>query len=130
MGKPTKNAMTIMIESGEQGIHETHNVLARAWRIIIHQHGMPGMTWNKLLDGYHHRRNLKTGTKAKFRDKGNISSALAKPKLSWGSFMIGLDVMRFTSIRIVFHLGKNGKTLVIPITVLTDDITDDIDQDI
>jgi len=129
MKKPKITVMTAMIDKGEVGIHETKNVLARVWRIILHQHGLSGVRWNKMLDGYHQRRNMRAGTKAKFLDKGNITSALVSDRLSWNTLMTGIDIMGFTSIKIVFHLGKRGVDLVIPITVLTDDLSESKEDD-
>lgn len=138
--RPTKNAMATLIESGVSGIMSTNHVLARLWRIILHQYTPAGRTFQRRLDDYVQHMNDKAERHGASPDhkgnrnmKGNYIRCLSKDTLTWKNLMIGLAIIGFSKVRFEMHLTRNGETNIIGIDVTPEDIPsllgDDEDED-
>lgn len=123
------NVMVELIEQGQKGILDTNNVLARVWRIALFRRGLDGAGWCTLMTQYQIKLNTRGSLKGKSNVKGNHTRMLAKPRLSWGGLMRGLDILGFSKVEIQFHLTRRGTTQVISMEVSPNEPLDDGDEE-
>lgn len=123
-----KNAMLSLLEKGEEGIHDTTNLLARVWRILLYQYGLTGHQWQRQITKYQEKINKISSKKGAASIKGNMTRRLAEPKLSWGTFMRGVDIQEIEKMEVTFRFHKRGDVREINMTVLKDQF-DTFDED-
>ena len=127
--KITSNAMLKVIEEGIPAIHESKNILARLWRIIIYKVCLNGQNWHTQLNKWQDKINRESTTKKLANVKGNITRALASPRMSWESLLRGLAILEFEKMDIQITLYKRGTNIVIPLSVdLTSLSEDDLEE--
>lgn len=124
-----KNSMVKLIESKEDGILSTNNVLARMWRIILFSYGLSGSSWQLLLDKYQTKMKHKHTVKGSANIKGNLTRQLAEDKLSWDGLINGLAILEFEKIEIELSLTKRGETRVVKLEATTDEFNIDEDRE-
>ena len=127
--KDKKNAMVNLIEKGEDGIDETHDVLARVWRITLYRYGLSLHQWHRLITKYQERVNRLSSEKGSANMKGIMTRRLAEDKISWGTLMRGFAILEFDKIEITFRLTKRNDVRDIKMVITNDelDIVEDND---
>jgi len=111
----SKNPMIDVIESGLQGIHSTTNVLAFIFRKVIWDINIDAPTWYKLLNDWQIMLSKSEMTQKQLAsDRGNTIRRLAKDKLQWSGFMLGLHILQIekVDIEMVFHRNDTILTTV------------------
>lgn len=95
-----------VINLGRAGIFDTDNTLAKIWRIVLFKFGITGRNWQKLISAYQLVQADGNSAKGASSIIGNLTGALAKDKISWGTLMRGFDVLKLTHISITLRVGK------------------------
>lgn len=120
--KDKKNAMVVLIEKGEDGIHETTNILARVWRIVLYRYNLSGHKWQSQITRYQERINKVSTRKGSANMKGNLIRRLAEDRLSWGSLMRGFSILEFDLIEITFRFTKRKDVKEFTIVMNNDEL--------
>lgn len=123
-----KNAMEVLINQGEDSIHETQNVLARIWRIVLVKYGVSFHQWHRSITKYQDKIIRISSKKGAANMKGNMTRRLVEDRLSWDTLLRGLAILEFDKIEITLRLTKRFETQEITIIVPNDEIVMD-DED-
>lgn len=120
--RKSKNGMINLIEEDEKGIHDTQNVLAKVWRILLIKTDIDIHKWNRLLTKWQDRVMKIHSKKGSANMKGNMSRRLAEPRLSWPLLMRGFSIYEIEKTEIIFRLHKRGEIIEIPFSVTNDEL--------
>ncbi len=123
-----KNPMINLINMGLSGIHDTSDILARLWRLLLYETSIKGHTWITLLSKYQKKLKTTHNEKEISSFKGNLTSTIAKDKISWSTLLRGIVVLGYTSMDIQLTLRKDNKTHILKLTV--NDLTKELENDI
>lgn len=103
------NPMARLIDSGVEGVHSATRSLTKAFCLLVYQ------VVNGKQTDFQHRMELwlsRTYPNASPREKssvkGNVSGALAEDKISWSTFMKGLDILGFNKAYVKMVLLKRN----------------------
>lgn len=126
-----KNAMVNLIESRLAGIHDTGDILAKLWRILLYELNIKGHVWLTLLGKYQKQLKNTQNEKEITNFKSNMTQLLSKDKVSWGNFIKGILILEFEAMDIQITLHKRGKTHVLKLTVdnLANQIENETEED-
>lgn len=127
--KKTKNGMINLIEKEDKGVHDTQNVLARVWRIVLVRSDIDVHKWNRLLTKWQDRVMKIHSKKGSANMKGNMSRRLAEPRLSWPLLMRGFSIYEVEKTEVIFRLHKRGEIIEIPMVISNDEMSMEDDED-
>lgn len=109
-----------VFDDGIHGIHQTKDVLARLFRMLIWRTNMPYTTWVTLLNKWVVKTSPPGTDKTVRHTCGNLSKALKKKRISWKMFLKAVAISEIDSMDITVVFKKGNKT--IELSVVVDDI--------
>jgi len=109
--------MVNLIDLGLVGIHDTSDILAKLWRILLYELNIKGHVWMTLLGKYQKQLKNTTNEKEITNFKSNMTQLLSKDKISWGNFIKGILILEFESMDIQITLKKRNKTHVLKLNI-------------
>ena len=133
----TKNktiSMANIINNGISEIHNTKCSLTRIWRLIILKSGISDKLWLTYVDEWDSRIKRLNPDKEFTSDKGNATRSLAKPRISWTTFMKGISILKYPKIKITIELFRDEQMKTKPLeiafelNVYQEDLNDDDDN--
>lgn len=112
-----KTSLKEVFEGGIAGIHETHDVLARIFRIVIWKTNLPYTSWVNMLNRWVTNTQPPHTEKAARHTCGNLSKALKEPRISWKMFLKALAIMEVTKMDISMTFYRGDKEVKVDLTV-------------
>lgn len=116
--KKSSNPMINIINDGISSVHSSKNVLSKLWKILIIETNVTAPIWLKQIDSWQMRMQLRKTDKDISSLKGNITSALAKDKVTWDKLLVGFNILDFVKLDIQLTLhNRRGKFHVLNMSV-------------
>lgn len=106
MEKKSKNPMLSLIDNGLGSIGETTDTLARLWRLLLWENNTRATTWMTLMNKWLTKTEGILTDKAKSNLRGNLTGALASPKISWGTLIRGITILEYVKVDIEITAWK------------------------
>lgn len=113
MSNNQKSTLKDVFEKGIVGIHETQDVLAKLFRMLLWTTDIHYTQWVLLLNKWVALSQPPHTDKAIRHTCGNLSKALKEPKISWKMFLKALAILEIDKMdmTLTFHRGKKTTTL-------------------